>query len=365
MRRDLTSCVVMGFGLLAGLPAMGADPKGEVKKAKTEVYEMWNVPSMIRQASDNVARRYNLNKEQAERTREKMEEGVTRFLEENEEAIWPLVRDLARQQLTGKMFDPSNPDDLAAAKRIGEAALPIVEKARQAIYQGNADWRTILSPEQKQLHDYDLQEMKGTFEEITKNFEKYKAGDPVPNPMFPQYEPKPNEPPRPPRPPSVITPGKQRQEDTWERYVQDFIRKYQLDPPQREAAESILREMKQRAADHRASKAKDYEEVRKRLNESFAAGADLKKRAAASRDEKQLNKPIDELFDELKGRLDKIPTAAQKKKYEDGVAAKRTRTRPTPTSRPTTRPADGPTSQPAAPATTRPAEEKGSAPTNR
>ena len=140
--------------------------------------------------------------------------------------------------------------------------------------------------------------MEDQFGQINKNFEKYRKGAPdEPNPIFPEYTPKPNEPPRPPRPASVYVPSP-RHEDRWERYVEDFIRKYQLDPGQRDAAHSYLRGLKRRAADHRASKAKEFKAVQKRLNDSFASG-DLKKRAAAGREERTLNGPIADLFKEL------------------------------------------------------------------
>ena len=333
MRRALTLGVVAGSCLLPCVPAMGAKPKSEVQEARTEVYRMWNVDSMIRQAADNVSRRYNLNPEQTEFTRKMMFERVTRFLAENEEAIWPLVRDLARQQITGK---PPGPE---VAKRIGEAALPIVEMAKKTIYEANEEWGEILSEEQKRLHEFDLKEMEGQFAQINKNFEEFRGGKPKLNPMFPEYEPKASEPPRPKRPGSLRT-STSRQEDRWDRYVQDFIRKYRLDPGQKGSANSYLRELKQRAADHRASKAEGFKAVEKRFNDAVASG-DLKKRMAAKRDELVLNKPIEDMFEELKGRLDKIPTPGQKKAYQQSVDAKRAKTRKPPASGTKTTPKRG------------------------
>ena len=319
MRRVFTLGVVTVSCLLLCVPAMGAKPKSTAEEARTEVYRMWNVDSMIRQASDNVSRRYNLNPEQAEFTRKMMFERVTKFLADNEEAIWPLVRDLARQQLTGK---PPGPE---TAKRIGEAALPIVETAKKAIYEANEEWGDILSEEQKQLHEFDLREMEGQFAQVNRNFEEFQAGKPKPNPMFPEYEPKAGEPPRPKRPGGIRT-LRRRQEDGWSRYVQSFIRRYQLDPGQRGTADSILRELKQDAEDHRASKAVEFKAVEKRFNEAVASG-DLKKRMAAKREESVLNRRLEDLFEELKGRLDKIPTPGQKKAYQQSLDAKRTKTR--------------------------------------
>jgi len=312
---------VLGVAMVFGSVPCALAAGENAKEAKEEVYRLWNVDQMIKQAADNVSRRYNLNADQAERTREMMRDRVTEFLEENEEAIWPLVRDLARQQLTGKTFDASNPADLAAAKRIGEMALPIVAKAKQAIYDGNEEWGKILiTDEQRQLHDYDLREMKGQFVQINKNFEAYKTGNPTTQlPMFPTHQPKADEPATPVRPPAGIEPAKPK-EDRWDAYVRNFIKKYELDPGQKGSAESILRDMKERAVRYRASKADQYKAVEKKLKDSL--GGDIKKRTAARREELALNKPIEGYFEELKARLDKIPTSAQRKKHDAKVNAK-------------------------------------------
>ena len=317
MRFRLVLCVAVVFGSVPCALAAGEDAKA----AKDEVYSLWNVDQMIKQASDNVSRRYNLNPEQAELTRKMMHDRVTRFLDENEQAIWPLVRDLARQQLTGKTFDPANPADMSAAKRIGDAALPVVEKARKAIYEANAEWGEILSDEQKELHEYDLKEMKGQFAQINSNFEAYKAGNPTTQlPMFPAYEPKADEPATPRRPLSGIEPAGPK-EHRWDAYVRAFIRKYELDAGQKGAAETILRDEKEHAARYRVSKAEQFKAVEKKLKESL--DGNLEKRAAARREELVLNKPIDGFYEKLKTRLDKIPTSAQKKKYEAKVKEKR------------------------------------------
>lgn len=323
MKRSTVLYATMGFGLFLVTSAVAAKPNDEAKQAKNDVYNIWDVDSMIRQAADNVARRYNLNQQQTEFTRQMMRDRVTKFLENNEEAIWPLIRDLARQQLTGQSFDPNNPDALATAKRIGDTAIPIVEKARQAIYEANEEWGGILSKEQKQLHEYDLREMKGQFEEIRQNFENYKEGKPAPGlPMFPTQNKKADEPSRPARPSEGLISEQRRPEHQWDRYVRNFVHKYDLDDAQKESANSILRELKQRAADHRTKKAKNFEAVKKRFDEAVAKG-DLKKRMAAKREEVALTKPIKSMFEELKRRVNKIPTSGQRKKAEAGSKTKK------------------------------------------
>ena len=347
--------VWIGGALLAGVSIARAD---DPKAVKEEVYRMWDVDSMILQAADNVSRRYNLNAQQAAYTRKMMVERVTRFLNENQDQIWPLVRDLARYQLTGA------PPDESTAKRIGGSALPIVEKAKQAILEANREWGSILTEEQKRLHEYDLREMEGTFSKVRDNFEQWQTGKPVENPIFPQHVPSADEPPAPPQPHTKFTEGSRKwaiQQGAWAKYVGDFIRKYNLDPGQREAAQSILRELKEDAVEYRDSKKQEYAEVDRRLKEAFDSG-DLKRIAAVERDETALNKPINKMFDELRERLDKIPNDAQKERFAQSQTRKRP-VRPT-TSAPTSRPVlpivPAAKPSPAAPAT--PAAEGGGKP---
>ncbi|MCP4590348.1 MAG: hypothetical protein GY842_06375 [bacterium] len=329
MTRGRLYCLVLSLVVLTGVQQTGANPKTEARQARDEVYKMWHVDSMIQQAADNVARRYNLNADQTEFTRKMMYERVTQFLDENEEAIWPLVRDLARQQLKGEWFDETGSSgDLQAAKRIGQSALPLVEKARQAIVEANKEWGDILSDEQKRLHEYDLREMEGQFAQINNNFQGYIDGKPSPGiPMFPQHVQKADEPPRPKPPTSVKAPSTDRREHLWDRYVQGFIRKYKLDTGQEKSANSILREMKKRAKDYESSKDKEFKAVAKRFDEAVRAG-DPKKRGAAMREEAVLKRPFDDMFKELKQRLDRIPRTAQKKAYEKIAKKKVTPKRP-------------------------------------
>lgn len=92
----------------------------------------------------------------------------------------------------------------------------------------------------------------------------------------------------------------------WERYVRDFIKRYDLTPSQTNAALSILKEMKLRAvqvdkanrsAKVAAEKIADARERRRRLSE--------------------LNKLVDDLFHQLNRRLENLLTAAQRQKAPD------------------------------------------------
>ena len=139
--------------LMISLPALaGEDPP------KNAPPESATVEKIMQQAVRNISRRYNLNEAQTEKTQEIMQREVHRFLREHENEVWPLIRDLLASQLGAK--PPSNVDEV---KRIGKAARPLAQLAREAIYRGNSEWRMYLTPEQKSTHDYDLGQMEETF----------------------------------------------------------------------------------------------------------------------------------------------------------------------------------------------------------
>jgi len=122
--------------------------------------------------------------------------------------------------------------------------------------------------------------------------------------------------------------------DWWDRYVERFIHKYKLDPSQQAAAQSILRILKQERDNYRESKREDY-----------LAAYNLEDRKERSQKIKELNKPVDRYFDDLKFQLERIPTAAQKLAAEPSYQ-RTTQTRPAYAS-----------TQPADMTVTRPAEE--------
>ncbi len=312
-----------------------------------------NVDALIEQAVKNVSARYNLNTEQEQVTRTMMFDGVKKFLNHNREEIWPLIRELIRLQVGG------TPPDADVAKRLGPTALRLVEEAKRAILDANMEWRKILSDEQVKMHDFDLSEMDKTFKKVTENFESWKDGNPVPAQLFPPApEGKlPGEPDTPRRPAMVA----QHLEDQWDAYVNKFIRDYELNDGQIEAARSVLRQLKERAADYRTTNADKFA-----ANDAAAAGAaranDGILVAKAAAEKKELSAPIVAMFDELKQRLEPIPDAAQIEKYQarhEGRPVRRQPTTAPATQEATTKPA--PATQPAR----RTIRSKGSAPVPR
>ncbi len=97
--------------------------------------------------------------------------------------------------------------------------------------------------------------------------------------------------------------------DAWTKYVEEFISRFQLDEAQTKSANSILKEMKERALVHRDANKAEIDRLEKKIAEHDGTEDELKEIEA------QLVKvygPIDAMFEELQRRLDPIPTSEQK-----------------------------------------------------
>ncbi len=141
--------------------------------------------------------------------------------------------------------------------------------------------------------------------------------------------------------------------DAWGTYVEDFITRYQLDAKQAQQSRLILSELRKRADEYRMAHKPDYAAA-----EQIAQVADRNKEIA------RLDKPVQDIFLELKDRLDRIPSEAQRKLAEAAAATRRakpaTSTRPaaagtragsSPASAPGSRSAPAPATAPARPVT--------------
>jgi hypothetical protein len=87
----------------------------------------------------------------------------------------------------------------------------------------------------------------------------------------------------------------------WETYVREFVADHALTPAQQTAALTILKDMRTRAA-----------QLDLALRDKIEAAEKLPDPAARSRRLAELNQPTEQLFTELKTRLDGLLTAAQR-----------------------------------------------------
>lgn len=310
MRARLVFLVAVGSLLTWSAGTARAQEQSSSRQGLGGAYD---VDSIIQQAVENISRRYNLNGSQHEYTREIMNKEVGRFLRDHQDEIYPLIRDMTKARFSGQNLTEEQ------RRRIGKAAKPLVAAAKKAILDANAEWRDILSDDQKKLHDWDLHEMDGQFETIGGGFEKMAKGEVVDNPIFPEHKPKTAEPPRPKKPGETKlgrTPAVDRTEDgPFEVCVANFIKDYNLDPAQQEAAHSILREYKQYVEIYRNAHKKELEEAERKANEARNSG-DIEKAKEAEALQQKLSERIREFLEEMRVRLMSIPREAQKQAYD-------------------------------------------------
>ncbi len=117
-------------------------------------------------------------------------------------------------------------------------------------------------------------------------------------PETPRQEPAARvEPPTPPPPPLQPAPPV----DEWDRHVDAVAQKYKFTSDQKSKGQGILKDLRDRARQYRKSHSADFEAASR-----MQPGAD---RVA---EEKRLSQPLDELFAELKERLEHLPTQDQR-----------------------------------------------------
>ena len=305
-------------------------PPGISKTAELEsAPDSATIDSILNQAVKNIAKRYNLNDAQTEKTSEIMRRDVYKFLREHEEQVWPAIRDLLKAQLGNKP-----PDDKEMMQRIGKAANSMMGMIEEAILRGNEEWRMYLNAEQKRMHDYDLAEMDRTFKQLEANFEAWAKGEPNPGPLFPPPPPPHLSPPKPKQPPQGLPEPEIEifRPTLFETYVEEFIKKYHLDKAQIESARSILAEYQDKANDFKNSKKDELKKLALQMRTAHEQ-ADRKGLQMAEAQRKELLKPVHELFGEMNERLMALLTTAQVQKFAsaDGLAPpadKASRSRP-------------------------------------
>ena len=131
-------------------------------------------------------------------------------------------------------------------------------------------------------------------------------------------------------------------EDYWEIYVKKFIRDYQLDEAQRNSALAVLEDVRDKAARIRQKTEVDRKRTQtelQRLIKEKAPAGDIRE---WSRKRRELDVPISALFEELKSRLAKIPTEAQRRRVPDDYISKPPATRPSQPEAPTTQQTEKP-----------------------
>ncbi len=341
MRTGMGWGVVVVLFLAAGAGAQTPDAR-DTRTPSQSPLGLWDADMMMESATVGIARRYNLESGQEQYTRELLRTRTLEFLDKHEAEMRGLLKDLLMQQMTGK---PPTSDQV---KGWGQRAMPLLTEARKAIMEGTMEWREILSDEQKHIHDLDLKLMEANFNLLGDRFARWENGEFRPGDWIGMARPQPthNETPRQNGETSDTSWTGESNEDYWDVYVKKFIRDYKLDEAQRTSALAILKDCRDKADQYRATRKEELEKARNQLRAAMEKKNVAAIRAASGQIQ-ELEKHISTIFEELKSRLEQLPTEAQRKAY--AAAAQ-----PIPASGPTVAPT-------AAPAASQPAGEPAAA----
>ncbi len=287
-----------------------------------------SVPPMMREAtiktiidlvSRSVARRYDLRPDQADTARQMLEKNTMAFVNKHYDQLLVLVpqmQDMRMKVMAGQEPSPEQIRELA-----GRMA-PIYKEATDLIVSENDKFHKILDDQQKAKHQQDMDRMKQDVIQTQEKLARWKKGEYKSGEFLGNGHAK-----RPRKPgqaeaaePEILS---QTSVKFWEQYVKMFIEAFQLDAGQIPMAYTILNDMKARAKAYRQDHSREFAEVKETVNRLTRTSTtqpdqdkELKKWKAK---EQALEKPLLDMFDELKQRLMAIPTDEQRKAAQEAL----------------------------------------------
>lgn len=127
--------------------------------------------------------------------------------------------------------------------------------------------------------------------------------------------------PAPARPPAIVpapsADGVAPRSSQWRQYVEDFIKRYRLDAVQQKTAFGVLEQLERRAAAFEQVHGARLSELRARL----ARTARDAERKALSEEMNSVAAPLNAMYEELKQRLETLPTEQQRKRAREAGAS--------------------------------------------
>jgi len=335
MQKRTTLIGIIGFLLVSMvLPAQAQPQHPQRRKTPFQGSPLgWNIDAVLDMYVQNISRHYDLNEAQAKYTRALLTKRSKEFLQ-NYEAD---VRELFSEYMTYQMGQSLPAPEIAM--EFAQRAEPLTKAIRRQVIEGNEEWREILNEEQKRKHDRDMAVVREMFDKLETQLDHWKDGKVYSSEVGRRKISK-----RPIQP--------MKSENRWEHYVRSFIRMYHLNADQQQTAFSVLRSMMERADSYRQSKRKEFAELEQRydrLEELFTRHGSSKHESyrvqarKAYQEQLRLEAPIRKMFQDLKEKLMRIPTAEQKraraehqKKLEQMIAERKggSQTKPAATTQP-------------------------------
>jgi len=268
--------------------------------------------------AEELSRTYELDDVQRAKVREAAVQRWGTFLRENRPTLQPILNEFIEMRM--ELEPPSKERVQSWAER----AAPAFEQFRAELNKGTSEFREILDPVQRAKFDLEVMQFGMGLQFAENKLRNWKQGqyeagefwEPVGDHRRARREERRERRARAKDDGAAPSAPDARETDqialelaSWDEYVATFIRLYKLDEGQQTAVLSIVSELKNRAIAHRDRHRDEIAELEKRIA-GFSGSeqdlADLKTKLT------QLYGPIDEMFSELKRRIEQIPTTEQR-----------------------------------------------------
>ncbi len=325
----ITAPAMAVLTLFAGAAAAQVVPADEfVGPVRPEpVAGIWPTPklmdSLLTRWADNLSDKFELDAEQRVEVREAIGRRWGRFLNDNRTTIQPLVNEFLEMRMA---VDPPSKEAVQDWARRVE---PVFRQCRAELDAGTEDLRDALSPLQRAKFEIEVMKFGVGMRVAEGKLHQWREGDFDPREVWipprsqrlreqekkrdQQTEParaKASAPAAPPSEEAAVPVDQIALElEAWDEYVARFIRMYGLGDAQRDAVSSCLVELKQRALAHRDRRREDIARLEQRIRENDGSDASLAEIKVSAT---ELYGPVDDMFAELKERVERVPTSEQR-----------------------------------------------------
>ncbi|MEK6799735.1 MAG: hypothetical protein AABZ12_12280 [Planctomycetota bacterium] len=305
-------------------PERASDASAATNEKENE--GLWPSPklleSLLSRWADEASNEYSLDDVQGKQVRKAVVGRWKGFLDEHRRELQPIANEFLEMRLG--MEPPSK----ERVREWAERAFPTFDRVKQEFMASQDDFRQALHPTQRAKFELDMLKQSAGMQFAENKLRQWKTGDvdatefwePLPSARRRRGEEKHRHIEQ-TAPSSALgtTVGDaagssdpiEVELSAWEKYVADFIRAYDLDEGQRTTVLSCLRELSERAAAHRTL---HRDEIQKLENRIAAARGAEGEPGEIQAELVRLYGPIDEMFAELKDRIEKVPTEAQRAK---------------------------------------------------
>jgi phage gp37-like protein len=293
----------------------------------------WQVEQQFNVLTGRLADRYLLDERQQGVLHDLLEREANTFIGQHVGQLIPVFVEALQTRLAR---EPYTPEQVA---RWTDATTPVVADARRRLQAASAEFMGVLDPQQRELVQTDLDAANRRIDRVQELRETWRRGewdsadwgleeDPIQRGAVPTGRP-PQEQQgqsgtrsdtpaaaesdpgpgaagrRSPRPTTSPT----EDGDPWARYVRDFIRQYGLDEAQQQRAWIIFRSARERRDFHEQRYGQRIAQCRREL--AASGGESLQHRLGEL--EKTQATMREMIFEEMKRRLERLPTRAQRR----------------------------------------------------